>query len=325
MRTCIKIHESTYKPILPIRLPATCCFRKDRRPHLSTIQKQPNRPAFCSCVTKFDCVSACMLNVDIVLGVRGCVANDHSNLFSVIFRFPNDGSALKPFGFDQRISPSDWIGSIHVVKSTCEVVFGLCSKIFVQDRCHQCVCNRVLNLFGHARSTFLIQLCNGSVRVNYFAIHDFHLREFRFGCEWTFEPLGYNLVVFHGLCAFKNPCQRVVVGCRDRIKFMVMATSTSYRHSHECLTKRAQLFVDDIHLHFEGIILSQHFRANHQESRCYIAIERVIVRQAFSRNGFQQIARNLFLNKTIVWNISIEARNHVVSIPEGIGVSNVLV
>ncbi len=48
---------------------------------------------------------------------------------------------------------------------------------------------------------------------------------------------------------------------------MIVATRTADGQAHERPAQRVELFVDDVHFHFDGIVLGQHLGTNGQETR----------------------------------------------------------
>ena len=81
-----------------------------------------------------------------------------------------------------------------------------------------------------------------------------------------FVPFRDDAEVFHRLGALEDPGQCVVVGSRDWVELVVVASRTAKGQAQKCLADGVQLFIDDVHLHFAGIILGEHLGAEHQEA-----------------------------------------------------------
>ena len=64
---------------------------------------------------------------------------------------------------------------------------------------------------------------------------------------------------FHGLSTFEHPCQPVIVFGREWIEFVIVAAGAAHGQPHHRSGDGVDLFVDDIHLHFDRVILGQHF------------------------------------------------------------------
>ena len=134
---------------------------------------------------------------------------------------------------------------------------------------------------------------------------------------------------FHGRSASRlNACQRfgtvedprdgVVIGLRDRVELVVVASSTGDRHSQKCATRHIDLVIDHIHLELIDVAVDRRFGTDCQKARGdnqLIVFIRVL--------GRQHVTRQLFNNEFVVWLIRIERIDDIVSIPPGVPIGNV--
>src|SRR5206468_1874646 len=80
-------------------------------------------------------------------------------------------------------------------------------------------------------------------------------------------PDGHDVEIHHGPGAAKDSRQRIVVGDRDRIELVIVASGTTERQTQERAPDSIDLLVHDVHLHLDRIVLRQHLWANAQEAR----------------------------------------------------------
>ena len=81
-----------------------------------------------------------------------------------------------------------------------------------------------------------------------------------------FLPSGDNFKMLHRSCTLEDSGERIIIGRRNRIELVIVASSASQRETHEGSADRIDLFVDDVHLHFYGIVFCQHFGTERKES-----------------------------------------------------------
>ncbi len=103
------------------------------------------------------------------------------------------------------------------------------------------------------------------------------------------------------LCTFKDAGQRIVVRLRYRIKFMIMAASTGYRHSQKNSSCHVDLLINQISLKLPRILFNQCFRTESQKTGSdeltgplFIGLRR------------QQVTRQLLTYKAIIGLITVE-------------------
>ena len=128
-------------------------------------------------------------------------------------------------------------------------------------------------------------------------------------------------VVGHRLRRLEDPGERVVIGGRDRVELMVVATRAADCQTHEDATNRVDLFVDDVHFHLQRIVLGEHLRPDHKEAG---GGEPVVV-DGFVPGFRKQVACDLLLEKLVVGFVGVERLDHVVAILIGIGVGHVFI
>ena len=83
--------------------------------------------------------------------------------------------------------------------------------------------------------------------------------------ERALLPHGDDLVVLHRPGGLEDAGHPVVVGGRDRVELVVVASGTAHREAHEHAADRIHLLVDDVHLHLHRIVLGEHLRPEHEE------------------------------------------------------------
>ncbi len=80
-------------------------------------------------------------------------------------------------------------------------------------------------------------------------------------------PLGIDAVRKHRPCALEDAGQRVVVGHRERIELVVVATGATHGQCQKSTTGGVELLIDDIHLLLDGIVFGQHLRPDREKAR----------------------------------------------------------
>ena len=138
--------------------------------------------------------------------------------------------------------------------------------------------------------------------------------------QGALRPHGHDSKVLHRPGAFKDPGQRVIVGRGNRIELMVVASRTAQSQSHECAANGVDLLVDDVHFHFDRVVLGQHLGTENEKTGSHQPLE---VRGVVGRR--QQIAGQLLADEVVVWQIAIKSRHHVVAIAPGMSHRHVLV
>ena len=139
--------------------------------------------------------------------------------------------------------------------------------------------------------------------------------------KWYFVPLGHDVEVFHCPGAFEDSGQCVVIGGRDGVELVVVASSTANSQSEERPADGVDLFVDDVHLHFARIVFGEHLGSDYQEAGGDDAFESCLGRGIVG----EQIAGELFADELVVGQVRVEGIDDVVSVSKRIGVAEVFV
>ena len=102
---------------------------------------------------------------------------------------------------------------------------------------------------------------------------------------------------------------------------MVVTPGAAQRQSQHGTPQRVDLLIDDVHLHFDRVILREHLRAQRQKPRGHRAFEQIF--HAPGRG--QQVSRQLLMQKLVKRFVGIQRLNDVVAIAEGVGVGEVFI
>ena len=117
-------------------------------------------------------------------------------------------------------------------------------------------------------------------------------------------------------CAFENRGERIIVGLEDRIKFMIVASNTTERHSQKRLTDRIELLVDGIHDQLFAIWFRKNFGTKDQETGTGFG---------FLIAVGEQVTGQLFGDKRIDRFVRIERLDNVIAISPSVSESDIFV
>ena len=134
----------------------------------------------------------------------------------------------------------------------------------------------------------------------------------------SFVPLGDHLEIVHRLRALEDARERVVVGRRNRIEFVIVAARTAQRHAQERAPHGVELLVDDVHLHLHRIVLGEHLRTKGEEAGRNQPLGMFLVGA-----GRQQVTGNLFADKLVVGLVAVERVDDVVAVTKRVNVGQV--
>ena len=101
---------------------------------------------------------------------------------------------------------------------------------------------------------------------------------------------------------------------------MIMATGATECETEQRLTKCINLLIDDIHLHFHLVRLSEHLGSQRQETggRHQFPPMRCVL-------GLEQIASHLFDEKPVERFIAVEGIHHVITVTPRVGVRGIFI
>ena len=127
--------------------------------------------------------------------------------------------------------------------------------------------------------------------------------------------------VREALRAREDPDHGVVVPRRDRIELVIVAARAGYGQAEEALRDDVQLLVVDVVEHLGLVLLGEGLGPEREQARRHdpAAVRHgAVVRR-------EKISRDLLLDETIVGEVLVEGRDHVVTVAPRVGVAVVLV
>ena len=132
-------------------------------------------------------------------------------------------------------------------------------RINVKLRCSQeIVCRFRSRIVLNFRYGFILE-CGDSRLLFRNRLLDFlNSRQFFLGRKRMFMPVldRTHFSFIKRLGTFENRCKRVVIGLLNGVKFVVVTSHTSKRHTKEDFSDRVQLLVNRVHLELVAIPLS---------------------------------------------------------------------
>ena len=135
-----------------------------------------------------------------------------------------------------------------------------------------------------------------------------------------FVPPGHLGIGVHRFGALEDPGQSVIVGGGNRIKLVIVASSTSEGHPKKDTTDGIDLLVDDVHAHLRHVHLGQYFRADRKKTGCNQAL------LAFSiGRRFEQITSDLFRDELVEWLVGVKGLNHIITVSPRVAVSHIFI
>ena len=139
--------------------------------------------------------------------------------------------------------------------------------------------------------------------------------------QHSFHPSRNMIGMGHGLSAFENTGQSVIIFLSDGIELVVMAPGASDAEPHERAGHDINLFVDHIKEEFLLVLLCQHFWPDGQHPQRS---------EAFGLSGqiirlWEQISGNLFFQEHIIGLVAVEGLNHIISVAPCVRESHVFV